>query len=200
MTLHRTALIAIVALTTSLLTACARGEQTEQTEQAESPVAGATGSDSAASSQSVQAQSVNNRKTNAQALISGSPKLYDGSYATTGTSSVCGELPKELNLSGQASFIIEFPRDGTGKEPISSIAFGSNQLVGGVTTASVFRLNIHVTTAAGGTPPAYVLNTDDGKPKNVGTATLTTKDGVTTLKVDGVNDMGEKILLTVDCM
>ena len=98
MTLHRTALIAVAALAASLLTGCGRGEQTEQTEQKESPLEGATGSDSAASSQSVQTQSANNRKTTAQALITGSPKLYDGSYASTGTSSVCGELPKELNL------------------------------------------------------------------------------------------------------
>lgn len=113
---------------------------------------------------------------------------------------VCGELPKELNFSGEASFIVEFPRDGTGNEQIRSIAFGSNQLVGGVDTASVFRLNVSVTTAAGGKPAAYVLNTDSGKPKDTGTATLTKKGAVTTLNVRGQNDMGETIALTVVCM
>lgn len=94
----------------------------------------------ACSWQSAHAQSINDRKTTARAAITGSPKLYDGSYASTGTSSVCGELPKEMTFTGVATFVIEFPSDGTGNEPIRSIAFGSDKLVGGVTTASVFRL------------------------------------------------------------
>ena len=154
----------------------------------------------ACSWQSVQAQSVNDRKTTAKATITGSPKLYDGSYASAGTSSVCGELPKEMNFSGLASFVIEFPSNGTGNEPIRSISFGSNKLVGGVTTASVFRLDVGVTTADGGKPSGYVLNTDDGKPKNTGIATLTKKGATTTLNVKGTNDMGETIDLTVVCM
>lgn len=154
----------------------------------------------ACSWQSVNAQSVNDRKTSARATITGSPQLYDGAYSTTGTSSVCGELPKEMNFSGEASFIIEFPRDGTGDEQIRSIAFGSNKLVGSVTTASVFSLNVNVTTASGGKPAAYVLNTDSGKPKNTGTATLKKKGAATTLNVKGTNDMGETIDLTVVCM
>jgi hypothetical protein len=148
--------------------------------------------------QSAQAQSINQRQTTALALIAGSHRLYDGSFAATGTSSVCGEIPKEASMTGVATFVIEFPSDAI-NEPLQSIAFGSNELVGGVTKASVFRLNVHVKTADGGTPPGYVLNTDDGKPKNVGTATLTNKAGVTTLKVVGQNDMGETNDLTVTC-
>jgi hypothetical protein len=148
--------------------------------------------------QSAQAQSINQRQTIAEARIAGSRGLYDGSFAATGTSSVCGEIPKEASMTGVATFVVEFPSDAL-NEPLQSIAFGSNDLVGGVTKASVFRLMVHVKTARGGTPPGYVLNTDSGNPKNVGTATLTNKGGVTTLKVVGQNDMGETIDLTVTC-
>lgn len=148
---------------------------------------------------SSQPQSINQRKTVAEALIAGSRGRYDGSFALTGTSGVCGEIPKDASLTGTATFVIEFPSDGDGKGPINAIAFGSNELVGGVTKSSVFRLMITVVTAKGGRPPAYVLNTDSKNPKNTGTATLTNKGGVTTLTVAGQNDMGETITLTVTC-
>lgn len=54
-------------------------------------------------------------------------------------------------------------------------------------------------TATGGRPPHYVLNTDSLRPKNAGTATLSTKTGETTLKVSGQNEMGETIDLTIIC-
>ena len=98
-----------------------------------------------------------------------------------------------------AVFVVEFPYDGTGNEPINSISFGSKELVGGVTKSTVFRMNVNVLTAKGGKPPAYVLNTDPPSPKNVGTATLTRKGNETTLRVVGQNDMGETIDLTVTC-
>jgi hypothetical protein len=153
----------------------------------------------AGASESAHAQSINQRKTVAKALIGGSNGRYDGSFAASGTSGVCGEIPKEASLTGTASFVIEFPSDGTGKEPINAIAFGSSQLVGGVTKATVFRLMITVVTAKGGRPPAYVLNTDSKNPRNTGTATLANKGGVTTLSVSGQNEVGETIELTVMC-
>jgi hypothetical protein len=82
---------------------------------------------------------------------------------------------------------------------ITAIAFGSSQLVSGVTTAATFRLMVGVVTANGGRPPNYVLNTDSGQARNAGTATLTSTNGGTTLKVTGQNDMGETIDLTVTC-
>jgi hypothetical protein len=68
-----------------------------------------------------------------------------------------------------------------------------------VTKATIFRLDVGVVTANGGRPPSYVLNTDGKLAKNVGTATLATKGGVTTLRVVGQNDMAETIDLTVEC-
>ena len=144
---------------------------------------------------------INQRSTIAKALIGGSPRLRDGSFNATGVSSVCGVIPKEASLTGEAVFVIEFPYDPLPAPPgtITSIAFGSSQLVGGVTKATVFRLMVGVRTANGGTPPNYVLNTDSGRAKNIGTATLTDRNGETTLRVVGQEDMGETIDLTVTC-
>lgn len=153
----------------------------------------------AAALSGAQPQSIYQRETVAQALIAGSHGRYDGSYALTAKSSICGEIPKEASLTGTAVFVVEFPYDGTGNEPINSISFGSKDLVGGVTKSTVFRMNVNVLTAKGGRPPAYVLNTDPPSPRNVGTATLTRKGNETTLRVVGQNDMGETIDLTVTC-
>ncbi len=150
--------------------------------------------------QSALSQSVNMRKTVARALIAGSHKLYDGDFSVTGKSSVCGELPKEMNFAGVASFIVEFPSDALPSAGIQSIAFSSTKLVGKATTAAIFRLSVSVAGPKIGRPYAYVLNTDDGKPKNTGVATLTrNKGGSLTLKVKGQNDMAQTIDLTVTC-
>ena len=145
-----------------------------------------------------QTPSINQRPTVARVQIAGSPKRRDGSFSLTGTSGVCGEIPKEASLSGRAIFVVEFPNDGRPNDPISAISFGSHELVGGVTKASIFTLNVTVRTANGGQPPAYVLHTD--RPKNTGQATLTTKGNTVTLRVTGQEVMGETIDLEVTCM
>jgi hypothetical protein len=147
-----------------------------------------------------QSPSIDQRDTVAQVVITGSrTPRYDGKFVLTAKSSTCGEIAKEASITGTAVFVVEFPADGTGNEPIRSISFGSKELVGGVTKSTAFRLNVNVRTAQGGTPPAYVLNTDPPSPKNVGTATLMRKGNETTLRVVGQNDMGETIDLTVTC-
>src|SRR5262245_5541019 len=52
-------------------------------------------------------QSIYQRPIEAGAVISGSPKLRDGSYQLTGTAAMCGEIPKEASLTGEATFVIE---------------------------------------------------------------------------------------------
>lgn len=131
--------------------------------------------------------------------ISGSPRTRDGTYEMTGVSSACGEIPKDASLTGQAVFVVEFPAEAPAGGRITSIAFGSKELVAGVTKATAFRLSVGVVNAAGGRPPLYVLNTDSRRPKNTGTATLTTVKNVTTLKVGGQNEGGETIDLTLTC-
>jgi hypothetical protein len=147
---------------------------------------------------SAQSPSINGRTTTVKAQITGSPKLRDGSFNASGVSGVCGVIPKEASPTGEAIFVIEFPNDApTGT--VTSIAFGSKQLVGGVTRSTVFRLSVAVLTAKGGRPPSYVLNIDSAGAKASGTAILSEAKGVTTLRVTGQEVMGETIDLTVVC-
>ena len=108
---------------------------------------------------------------------------------------LCGEVAKESSLTGEAAFIIEYPGEGN----ITTIAFGSNQLVANVTKANKFRLSVGVINAKGGQPPLFVLNTDSGQKGNSGVATLIKGKTGVTLQVVGENDMGETINLTVTC-
>ena len=148
--------------------------------------------------QLIEAQGIYQRKTSAQAQITGSPKLRDGTFGATGVSGICGEIPKESSMTGTATFVIEFPNDvPTGT--VTSVSFGSKQLVGGVTKTSKFMLNVSVKTANGGRPPAYVLDTETPKRGHNGTATLTKKGRSVTLSVTGSEDMGENITLKVTC-
>lgn len=104
-------------------------------------------------------------------------------------------------MTGTATFVVEYPNDDPGNAPVQSIAFGSSELVGAVRKSTQFRLSVHVRTADGGKPNAYVLNTDPpGTPKTSGVATLTKKGNALTLTVTGQNEMGEKITLTVVCL
>ena len=86
-------------------------------------------------SSAAQSPSINGRNTTARAQITGSPKLRDGAFTASGVSGVCGVIPKEASLTGEAIFVIEFPNDApTGT--ITSVSFGSKELVGGVTKSS----------------------------------------------------------------
>lgn len=61
------------------------------------------------------------------------------------------------------------------------------------------RRNVHTRTAKGGTPYAYVLNTDQKKPGVSGVATLTYRGNTALLQVSGTNEMKETITLVVSC-
>jgi len=142
-----------------------------------------------------QSPSIYRRPTAAKITIGGTPRDRAGDYNETGVSAMCGEVAKEASLTGEASFIVEFP--GAGK--ITTIAFGSNQLVANVTKASKFRLSVGVINAKGGQPPLFVLNTDTGQKGNSGVATLIKGKNGVTLQVVGENDMNETINLTLTC-
>jgi hypothetical protein len=146
---------------------------------------------------SVQSASIYGRPIDASAVISGSPRLRDGSFQLSGKAAMCGEIPKEASLTGEATFVIELSGDTQGS--MTTITFGSKQLSGRQATASLFRLTVGVTTAQGGKPPHYVLNTDPPGRGNSGTATLTqTAEGVT-LKIVGVNEAKENIEFSARC-
>ena len=92
-------------------------------------------------------QPIYQRQAIARVLIGGSPRNRDGSYNMSGVSTICGEIPKEASLTGEAVFVVEFPGEGSG--PITTMTFGSNQLVAGVTKATVFRLSVGVVNPQG---------------------------------------------------
>jgi len=144
--------------------------------------------------------SIYQRPTTAKALITGSPRLRDGSYQANGASLICGFLP---TLTGEpAAFVLEFPSEPTPETPgwITSITFGSRELSparDGKT--SRFTLNVKGVNAMGGQPAAFVLNTDPPRPNNTGVATLTHTPGAITLNVGGKEEGGETINLTVTC-
>jgi hypothetical protein len=148
-----------------------------------------------AAAQSAAGQNIYQRATAVKALIGGAARDRAGEYNASGTSSLCGEVAKEASLTGEGGFIVEFP----GADKITSIAFGSNQLVGTVTTANRFRLSVGVINAQGGRPPLFVLNTDTGQKGNSGVATLIKGKTGVTLQVKGENDMRETINLTLTC-
>jgi hypothetical protein len=148
-----------------------------------------------------QAPSIYQRKTTSSAVIANSRGLYDGSYSLIGESGICGEIPKEASLTGTDVFVVEnFPSDPKPNDPITSISFGSKELVRGATKSTVFALNISVLTANGGRPPVYVLRTDVSGSGDVGVATLAQLGAETTLHVTGRNSMGATIDLKVKCM
>ena len=144
-------------------------------------------------------QNIYQRPTVANVIIIGSKNLFDGTYITKGNSRICGELPALAPLPS-AGFVIEF--DGQSPSNVAAvltIAFGSKELVGGVTKSALFNLNVSVRTSKGGEPPAYVLHTDQGKPGNSGLATLRHRGNAVDLDLRGTNDFGQSITLLVSC-
>lgn len=144
-----------------------------------------------ASAATPQAQSLA-RESSASAAITGSPRLRDGSYNLVGQAAACGVIPKEASLTGVANFVIEVA--GLTSGTMTTITFGSRDLTGRVDKTGSFRLTVGVPRA-----PHYVLNTDPPTNGNMGEASISTLNGVTTLKVIGQNDMNERIDLTVTC-
>lgn len=139
----------------------------------------------------------NERPADVTVVMSTSRKKYDGTYRLSEVARVCGEVPKDLNFAGVPAFLVQlYPDSGQGE--VQDVTFSSNELVGGVTTSTRFHLSVVVKSPAIGAPPAYVLDTK--QPKMTGAAKLTyPKPGTVQLKVDGVNDRGETVDLTLSC-
>ena len=148
-------------------------------------------------SHSLEAQSINKRKTSARAAITNS-RIYPGNFSATGVANVCGVIPRMSSLTGVDTFVIEFPYDEIPGASITSISFGSKQLVGKTTKSDKFLLNVSVQMPDGSRPYAYVLNTEI-RGDDKGTATVTQTKGSVTLRVVGANGMREAIDLRVTC-
>jgi hypothetical protein len=145
-------------------------------------------------------QNIYNRLTIANVIITGSRNLFDGTYVTTGTASICGEIPKMASLTGEDVFVLEFTGNAPANVPsVLNIAFGSKELVRGTEESPHFRLNVTVRAHNGGTPPAFVLNTDPPRSGTGGKAKITYKGKTANLEVTGVNEMNQTITLLVSC-
>ena len=158
----------------------------------------ATGLLSVDSDEASAQQSLMQRPTDVAATLANSPKLYNGAYTSSGIARMCGETDPLQFFTGQRIFLVEFPLDYNGGSVVD-LRFSSKTLVGSVGETGNFFVSVTVKAANGGAPPAYVVDTERPAPKNSGTASLSVKDGVTTLRVLGSDTLGQTIDMTVTC-
>ncbi len=129
-------------------------------------------------------------------LVMGNSRRYAGSYQASGISRICGHGPLRDFAGFVDGFTLMFP-DGEDLE-IMDINFSADTLPVGKTTPS-FYVSIGLKAKQGGRPPSYVVRANKPEFKETGTATLTANGGTATLKVTGINDMGETMDMTVVC-
>jgi hypothetical protein len=158
----------------------------------------ATGLFSVDSDEASAQQSLMQRPTDVAATLGNSPKLYNGSYTSSGVARMCGETDPLQSFTGQRIFLVEFPLDYNGGS-IFDVRFSSKTLVGAVRETGNFFVSVTVKAANGGRPPAYVVDTERPAPGNSGTASLGVKDGVATLRVTASDTLGQTLNLTVTC-
>ena len=138
------------------------------------------------------------RPTAVSAVLLNSPKLYDGSYAGTGVSRMCGEVDPSQSFASAPSFIVEYPLDLSNSVTITDVRFSSKALVGGVTETQRFHVSVTVTRGTG-RPPAYVVDTERTPASGSGKAVLTVTNGVAELSVIAQDPLGAELRLTVTC-
>lgn len=127
--------------------------------------------------------------------------MHGGNFGLRGVARVCGEMPKELNFAGVPAFGVEFYPDvppARGGGEVTNVTFSSKELVGGVTESGKFFLSLTLQSTAIGSPYALVLDTS--QPNMGGKAKLTTLGrGQLALAVDGKNERGEIVSMTLTC-
>jgi len=139
------------------------------------------------------------RPTEVTAVMANSPKLYNGTYATSQVSRMCGETDPLQSFTGERVFLVEYPLDYIGAAEIVDVRFHSKTLVGAVRQTGSFFVSITVKAKIGGQPPAYVVDTERPAPGNSGSASLEVKGGVARLSVRAVDQLGQTLDLTVVC-
>jgi hypothetical protein len=120
-------------------------------------------------------------------------RMYEGDYHAAGRTRLCGNAMRAMN--GKVNgFNFEFPIEGDFE--IVDVAFGAEELPVGSTTTQYY-LSVSVKAKRGGRPPGFVLRTNQPQFHEVGKATRSEEGGVTRLVVEGVNDRGEQLHMTV---
>jgi hypothetical protein len=138
------------------------------------------------------------RPADVAATMGNSPKRYNGAYTSSGVARMCGETDPLQSFTGERAFIVEFPLDYNGGS-IVDVRFRSRTLVGFVRQTGGFFVSVTVKAAIGGQPPAYVVDTERPAPGNSGTASLSVKDGVATLRVQASDSLGQTLQLQITC-
>jgi hypothetical protein len=141
-----------------------------------------------------QQANVTHRPATVNAVFTSS-KTYDGEYVSAAVSRVCGET--DPMYFGHHSYVFETPLD-YGGESIIDVQFTSRDLVDGAKQTTNFHLSVGVKTAAGGQPPAYVVDTK--RPGESGKATLNVDDdGTERVEIEARNTLGETVDLRFEC-
>lgn len=129
------------------------------------------------------------------ALTIGNSRTYAGSYRASGISRGCGNMV--LSMTGQEkAFNVEFPYEG--EFEIVDLSFAADTLAPGTETDKYY-LSVSLKTKDGGRPPSFVLRTKEPRFKETGKATLAVNGGTAQLAVEGRNDLGETLQMTVVC-
>ena len=145
--------------------------------------------------------SISQRASSVSATIINSPKLYNGSYAGSLKSRMCGET--DPMYTGRRTYLFEYPDidDPRTIKGITDVRFFSDDLVGQARETKRFFVSITVSPAGnGGSPPAYVADTTRAGAKDQGSATLSiATNGTATLTVKAMDALGQSLNLTVTC-
>jgi hypothetical protein len=129
------------------------------------------------------------------ALTIGNSRTYAGSYRASGVSRGCGNMV--LSMTGQEqAFNVEFPYEGDFE--IVDLSFAADTLAAGAATDKYY-LSVSLKTKDGGRPPSFVLRTNEPRFKETGKAKLAVNGGTAQLGVEGRNDLGETLQMTVVC-
>ena len=129
-------------------------------------------------------------------LVMGNSRRYGGTYHAKATARICGYGPLRDMIGFVDGFTFMFP--DTEDVEITDIDFNADTLPIGKTTTS-FYISISLKAKDGSRPLSYVVRAKEPKYKETGTATVAVKGGTATLKVVGVNDVGETMDMTAVC-
>jgi hypothetical protein len=143
---------------------------------------------------------ITQRPASVSATISNSPKLYNGAYAGSLKSRMCGET--DPMYTGNHTYLFEYPDidDPRTIKGITDVRFFSAELVGAGRVTTKFHVSITVSpSGVGGSPPAYVVDTINPRGKESGKATLSISGGTATLDIKATDALGQELQMKIEC-
>jgi hypothetical protein len=143
---------------------------------------------------------ISQRPAEVSATLTNSPKLYNGSYKGSLSSRICGET--DPMYTGSRTYLFEYPDidDPRTIKGITDVRFSSSELVGAGRETTRFHVSITVSpSGVGGSPPAYVVNTQQPRGKESGKASLSINGGTATLRISAIDALGQGLEMTIVC-